>query len=391
MQSLTEAVENGTVTAEHIAGGVLFSGLTDQPFVLADLERAGAKYRADLEGYWIKIPKDKEQQKAMAALVKRSSVIKAVLAARGIRAAKNGVLLHDSYRARQQRKAARELKEVYRLALYEHQQALKSVILAYEAADDPVEAIKLGYRRQELESVINELSAGLAAAGENAYRLTTGLLPEAREISRKIAAWQVSQAIGHDVDVRRFISHDTAALAVHKKYDKIAWAQMSNPKQAKAAVKQAISRGLLTGESPRKIAERLVGLFDGSTPGSHYRRAVRIAQTETNRIMSEAAQETYIAANAAGVKCKNRWIATLDSKTRESHRDVDGEVREVGEKFSNGLKRPGTGSAAEVINCRCCLSPVVEGFNPNNNLRLDNESRELLPYMTYNEWEKLHE
>lgn len=42
-------------------------------------------------------------------------------------------------------------------------------------------------------------------------------------------------------------------------------------------------------------------------------------------------------------------------RTRESHRRVDGEIRELDEKFSNGLMFPGdpNGSAAEVVNCRC--------------------------------------
>lgn len=50
-----------------------------------------------------------------------------------------------------------------------------------------------------------------------------------------------------------------------------------------------------------------------------------------------------------------QWDAALDSRTRLSHAKVDGEVKELEETFSNGLLYPGdpSGSAAEVINCRC--------------------------------------
>lgn len=50
-----------------------------------------------------------------------------------------------------------------------------------------------------------------------------------------------------------------------------------------------------------------------------------------------------------------QWDATLDGRTRDSHRRVDGEIRELDEKFSNGLMFPGdpSGGAAEVVNCRC--------------------------------------
>jgi len=62
-------------------------------------------------------------------------------------------------------------------------------------------------------------------------------------------------------------------------------------------------------------------------------------------------------AKAKGADMVKQWDSTLDSRTRESHAIVDGEIRELDEKFSNGLMFPGdpSGGAAEVINCRCAL------------------------------------
>lgn len=50
-----------------------------------------------------------------------------------------------------------------------------------------------------------------------------------------------------------------------------------------------------------------------------------------------------------------QWDAALDGKTRDFHRRVDGEIRELDEKFSNSLMFPGdpSGDTGEVINCRC--------------------------------------
>lgn len=50
-----------------------------------------------------------------------------------------------------------------------------------------------------------------------------------------------------------------------------------------------------------------------------------------------------------------QWDAALDSRTRDSHARLDGEIRELDEKFSNGLMFPGdpSGRPEEVINCRC--------------------------------------
>jgi hypothetical protein len=58
-----------------------------------------------------------------------------------------------------------------------------------------------------------------------------------------------------------------------------------------------------------------------------------------------------------GADVVKQWDAALDSRTRESHVAVDGEIRELDEAFSNGLMFPGdpAGGAAEVVNCRCAL------------------------------------
>ena len=52
-----------------------------------------------------------------------------------------------------------------------------------------------------------------------------------------------------------------------------------------------------------------------------------------------------------------QWDSTLDARTRDSHAQIDGEIKELDEKFSNGLMFPGdpNGAAAEVVNCRCAL------------------------------------
>ena len=58
-------------------------------------------------------------------------------------------------------------------------------------------------------------------------------------------------------------------------------------------------------------------------------------------------------------------MATLDSRTRDSHRQLDGEVVGDDGKFSNGLRYPGDpeGPAAEVWNCRCTLVASIPGHD----------------------------
>lgn len=81
----------------------------------------------------------------------------------------------------------------------------------------------------------------------------------------------------------------------------------------------------------------------------------RIARTEINGAQSKAAFDTL---QEIGVEY-HEWVSASDSRTRDSHRDLDGVIVRVGDKFPNGLRYPGDrrGDPSETINCRCRLVP----------------------------------
>ena len=66
-------------------------------------------------------------------------------------------------------------------------------------------------------------------------------------------------------------------------------------------------------------------------------------------------------ASDIGVKVKKQWRATLDNRTRDSHRSLDGETIDLDATFSNGLKYPREpgGALSEICNCRCRLRSVT--------------------------------
>lgn len=74
---------------------------------------------------------------------------------------------------------------------------------------------------------------------------------------------------------------------------------------------------------------------------------------------------SYERARGMGVDVRACWMSTLDARTRDSHRRLDGEVAGKGGRFSNGLRYPGdpTGTASEVWNCRCTLVAAMPGHD----------------------------
>ena len=111
-----------------------------------------------------------------------------------------------------------------------------------------------------------------------------------------------------------------------------------------------ISRGFSTGSTFKEVARNVAAVTNIGR-----NKAMTIARTEGHRITETAAYNAQVKAKDRGADVVKIWDAALDSKTRPSHVRVDGEIRELDKKYSNGLMFPGdpSGAAAEVINCRC--------------------------------------
>lgn len=123
-----------------------------------------------------------------------------------------------------------------------------------------------------------------------------------------------------------------------------------NYDKLKKTITQEISRGIASGLPYSDIARNI-----NNVSGSGLSNAKRIARTEGHRIQQTSSRDAQYAAKKKGCDVVKQWDASLDGRTRDSHARVDGEIRELDEKFSNGLMFPGdsSGAAAEVINCRC--------------------------------------
>lgn len=130
-------------------------------------------------------------------------------------------------------------------------------------------------------------------------------------------------------------------------------------KMLKKHITAQISRGISTGMSYEQVAQQISLKMMGTKykPGGAYAHALNIARTEGHRIQCQSGFDALYKARDKGADITKQWDSTLDGVTRPSHRQVDGEIRELDEEFSNGLLFPGDpdGAAEEVCNCRCAL------------------------------------
>lgn len=154
-------------------------------------------------------------------------------------------------------------------------------------------------------------------------------------------------------------------------------------------VRNSVTQGIIQGESIDKIAERIMTAAGNqlmSTARRNARTAMTGAQNAGRIISMQNAQRM-------GINVRKRWIATLDARTRDAHGAMDGQVQDVDAPFQSELgeiRFPGdpTAHPANVYNCRCALGYVFPDFNFGVGDRRDNETKEVIGGMTFEEWKE---
>ncbi|WP_432368800.1 phage head morphogenesis protein [Staphylococcus chromogenes] len=153
-----------------------------------------------------------------------------------------------------------------------------------------------------------------------------------------------------------------------------------------------ITQGIMSGEGYSKIAKAL-----RDDLGMAKAQSLRVARTEAGRAMSQAGLDSAMVAKNNGMKMMKRWSATKDARTRDTHRHLDGKSVEIDDNFkSSGCvgQAPhlfvGVASAKENINCRCKLLYYIDEDDLPGVMRVRNDdgSSEVIPTVSYREWEK---
>lgn len=146
---------------------------------------------------------------------------------------------------------------------------------------------------------------------------------------------------------------------------------------------RSVTQGIIQGESLDQISKRLSNklVSDNENKMKTFARTAMTGAQNSGRLYSMGE------ASKMGIEVYKQWMATLDSHTRDSHADVDGETVPLDSKFSNGLEYPGEpgGAPAEVYNCRCTMVSDIKKY-PDNYKRYDNIDGKPIDNMTYNEW-----
>lgn len=163
----------------------------------------------------------------------------------------------------------------------------------------------------------------------------------------------------HEQDVPLILPIDQSvvmkAVTLDSKLKETLYTTMGKDMTAlKKTVAAEVTRGIATGQMYSEIARNI-----RYAAGIPLRRAKTIARTEASRVQEQATFDAAQEAKASGADVVKQWSSRRDGKTRDTHRMLDGQVREVNEAFTvNGKKAMhphGFGVAELDINCRCTM------------------------------------
>lgn len=218
------------------------------------------------------------------------------------------------------------------------------------------------------EHVPETVSHELGIAGLAASALIFAAMPEVSKINRDYTM-NVAEAVAAKHGRRIKLPHKTLE-ELRVLYDsevppfsRMAYTRMGQDKQAMERMRREMHQAIIRRELPKDILKRLMRVTD-----MEYDAARRVAQTEGNRVMSEARYNACEEAAANGIIYINEWSARMVN-TRESHAALNRTTRRQGDTWvtiwGNELRFPGDplAPAREVINCHCVLLPCasIEG------------------------------
>lgn len=132
------------------------------------------------------------------------------------------------------------------------------------------------------------------------------------------------------------------------------WANRVNDETGRL-ITQEIRAAAELGESIPEIQVRVEKVFRLNDAI----RTERIARTEMLNATNQGSLEAY---KQSGIVEQKMWLATLDDRTREDHVEAHRQRVPLESDFEVGgemLPHPGAGSAAQAINCRCTVAPVI--------------------------------
>ena len=252
-------------------------------------------------------------------------------------------------------KCLEELRKAYKQAKKDVQERLK----ALNARTDMQNLQTIIHQRKYQEQLLKQIDGVLNDLETHSYKTANEFFQGSYQngyIGSMYELMKQGIPITVPVSTQKMVTAIQTDSKLSKTYYLKKGLSIQNIRTLKKQIALEATRGIASGKSWLEVAESLGVQRAFAISQSD---AIRIVRTEGNRINQQGRLDSGDEAVKAGCDLLKQWDATLDSRTREAHREADGQIVEWDEDFTVGgekMKAPSIGgSASNVCNCRCQL------------------------------------
>lgn len=268
-------------------------------------------------------------------------------------------LKREQYFARIERVYEKEIAAIYRDALDEIRVNMAKIYDKYAVNGILTKAQMTQYNR--LTTLENNILSVMKPATRDALKVIDKLRPEEYGEAFFRTAWAIDNNTGVGLSFGALDKNAVLANLDNPFYTnaKNVANIMVNPQ-----FKNAINNGLALGQSYTQMMADLK-----KTVNLKNFEIMRILRTELHSSQEAGTSAGYDDVLSQGIKGRVVWIATSDGRTRDTHAQMDGVVRDDDGMFRGAVgetEYPGWADmlASERINCRCDIRFELEDIEP---------------------------
>lgn len=262
----------------------------------------------------------------------------------------------------EEKKVLQELKNTYEKAKKEVQQKIADL----DARTDMQNLQSIVYQKKYQEAILTQIDEIINLLGSNTYDTVEEYIKDSYINGYAGNMWLLQMQTGCTVcvpidqkKVQRAMTNDIHLSSKYYKTNPLKGRLVKEDVEAlKKSVQSELSAGIVAGKTWKEVAYQVAQGMNSPFKKA-MNNAMRIARTEGHRVNQQGFLDACYEAKDKGADIVKQWDSTLDGLTRPWHREADGQIRELNEKFivdGEEMDAPSIGgSARNVCNCRCQL------------------------------------
>lgn len=283
-------------------------------------------------------------------------------------------------------------KEILKKMIKNEKETKKKLLKVYRKALDEIrlEIAVAGLEEDEASyQRLMALEMQLQASIESLYNSNLDIITEhgykQYEDRYYFNMYQVEKELGIKMDFA-LLDHKEVIRAINMPIGNITLPdrlKYKNKQKLEKAIRETLIQSAVKGSSYGELARDLTKELE-----IDYKKALTIMRTEGGRLASIGNLDGIEEVEELGIDIDKQWLATLDTRTRDAHAELDGQIADEEGYFEiNGYQAEGPhlfGVPELDINCRCDVISVVNGIKPD--YRRDGISKSVIEFQDYNSW-----